>query len=81
MKKTAQDIEIEKLRKLVEKLKTEKKELRRKEKSALGKLATARAKADKYHNELKKKDTTNDVLSVDVFKLVTAILDGISIKR
>lgn len=81
MKKTAQDIEIEKLRKQVEKLKTEKKELKRKEKSALGKLATARAKADKYHNELKKKDTTNDVLSVDVFKLVTAILDGISIKR
>ena len=81
MKKTAQDIEIEKLRKQVEKLKSEKRELKRKEKSAIGKLATAKAKANKYHNELKKKDLTNDVLSVDVLDLITNILTGTIIRH
>lgn len=55
MKKTTKDKEIEKLKKQVEKLKSEKESLKRDKRSLNGKLATAQAKADKYHDALKKK--------------------------
>ena len=55
MKKTTKDKEIEKLKKQVEKLKSEKESLKRDKRSLIGKLATAQAKADKYHDALKKK--------------------------
>ena len=55
MKKTAKDIEIENLKKQVEKLKSDKKALKREKRSLKGKLSTAQAKADKYHDALKKK--------------------------
>ena len=55
MKKTTKDKEIEKLKKQVEKLKSEKESLKRDKRSLNGKLATAKAKADKYHDALKKK--------------------------
>lgn len=55
MKKTTKDKEIEKLKKQVEKLKSEKDSLKRDKRSLRGKLATAQAKADKYHDALKKK--------------------------
>ena len=55
MKKTAKDIEIEKLKKQVEKLKSDKKALKIEKRSLKGKLNTAQAKADKYHDALKKK--------------------------
>ena len=55
MKKTTKDKEIEKLKKQVEKLKSEKDSLKRDKRSLRGKLVTAQAKADKYHDELKKK--------------------------
>lgn len=55
MKKTTKDKEIEKLKKQVEKLKSEKESLKRDKRSLRGKLATAQAKADKYHDALKKK--------------------------
>ena len=57
MKKTTKDKEIEKLKKQVEKLKSEKESLKRDKRSLIGKLATAQAKADKYHDALKKDDT------------------------
>lgn len=55
MNKTAKDIEIEQLKKQVEKLKSDKYILKREKKSLTQKLATAKAKADKYHDALKKK--------------------------
>ena len=55
MKKTTKDEEIEKLKKQVGKLKSEKDSLKRDKRSLRGKLATAQAKADKYHYALKKK--------------------------
>ena len=55
MKKTTKDKEIEKLKKQVKKLKSEKESLKREKRSLNGKLATAKAKADKYHDALKKK--------------------------
>ncbi|MCI7089344.1 MAG: hypothetical protein MR960_05955 [Prevotella sp.] len=55
MKKTTKDEEIEKLKKQVGKLKSEKDSLKRDKRSLRGKLATAQAKADKYHDALKKK--------------------------
>ena len=58
MKKTAKDIEIENLKKQVEKLKSDKKALKREKRSLKGKLSTAQAKADKYHDALKKKKDT-----------------------
>ena len=55
MKEIAKDKQIERLKRQVEKLKSEKKALKLKEKSLNGKLSTARAKADKYHDAHKKK--------------------------
>ena len=80
MKETAKDKQIEKLKKQVEKLKSEKKALKQKEKSLKGKLATARAKADKYHDALKKKETSKNHLDLKTFHLLMSILDDISTK-
>ena len=55
MKEIAKDKQIEKLKKQVEKLKSGKESLKRENRSIKGKLATAQAKADKYHDALKKK--------------------------
>ena len=77
MKKTAQDKEIEKLKKQVEKLKSEKKALKQKEKSLNGKLSTAQAKMNKYHNALKIKATPKDHLDLETFELLMSLLDDI----
>ena len=55
MRKSTKDKEIEKLKNQVKKLKEEKKVFQRAQKSLEGRLATAKAKQDKYHNGLKKK--------------------------
>ena len=80
MKETAKDKQIEKLKKQVEKLKSEKKALKLKENALNGKLSTARAKADKYHNALKKKETSKNHLDLKTFHLLMSILDDISTK-
>ncbi len=79
MKKLAQDLEIEKLKKQVEKLKSEKEALKSEKRSLKGKLCTAQAKAEKYHNALKKKRTPKDGLDLDeTFGLMMNLLDDIS---
>ena len=78
MKKTAKDIEIEKLKKQVEKLKSGKKALKIEKRSLKGKLNTAQAKADKYHDALKKKRTPKDGLDRETFESVMSLLDDIS---
>lgn len=78
MKDTAKDREIEKLRKQVEKLKSEKEALKRDKRSLNGKLSTAKAKADRYHDALKKKDMTALVSDKEIFELVMNLLDDIS---
>ena len=78
MEKSAKNNEIEKLKNQVKKLKEEKKALQNAKKSLVGKLATARAKQDRYHNELKKKGTTRDRLDQETFDLLMNLLDDIS---
>lgn len=55
MKEIAKDKQLAKLKKQVEKLKSGNESLKRENRSIKGKLATAQAKADKYHDALKKK--------------------------
>ena len=76
--KTTKDKEIEKLKKQVEKLKSEKESLKRDKRSLKGKLDTAKAKADKYHDALKKKATPKDGLDRETFELMMSLLDDIS---
>ena len=79
MKNTTKDDEIEKLKKQVEKLKSDKESLKRDKRSLKGKLATAKAKADKYHDALKKKKATpKDGLDRETFELIMSLLDDIS---
>lgn len=77
MKKSTKDKEIEKLKNQVEKLKEEKKLLQRSKKSLVGRLATAKAKQNRYHDELKKK-TPKDRLDQETFDLLMSLLDDIS---
>ena len=74
-------LQIEKLKKQVEKLKSEKESLKREKRSLNGKLATAKAKADKYHDALKKKATPKDGLDRETFGLMMSLLDDISTQR
>ena len=78
MKETAKDKQIAKLKKQVEKLKSGKESLKRENRSIKGKLATAQAKADKYHDALKKKATPKDGLDRETFELMMSLLDDIS---
>ena len=78
MKEIAKDKQIAKLKKQVEKLKSGKESLKRDNRSLKGKLATAQAKADKYHDELKKKTTPKDGLDRETFELMMSLLDDIS---
>lgn len=78
MRKSTKDKEIEKLKNQVKKLKEEKKVFQRAQKSLEGRLATAKAKQDKYHNGLKKKETTKDRLDPKTFDLLMSLLDDIS---
>lgn len=57
MKKSAQDIEIEKLKKQVEKLKKAKESLQRDKRNLKGRLSTAQSKNAKYRSALKKRET------------------------
>ena len=77
MKTTTKDKEIEKLKKQVEKLKSERDSLIRDRRSLRGKLATAQAKADKYHDALKKKAAPKDGLDKEAFDLMMSLLDDI----
>ena len=78
MKKTTKDKETERLKKQVEKLKSKNESLKRDKRSLKGKLATAQAKADKYHDALKKKETPKDGLDRETFGLMMSLLDDIS---
>lgn len=78
MNRTAKDIEIEQLKKQVKKLKSDKYILKREKKSLTQKLATAKSKADKYHDALKKKDTPRDGLDRATFELMMSLLDDIT---
>ena len=78
MKEMAKDKQIAKLKKQVEKLKSGKESLKRENRSIKGKLATAQAKADKYHDALKKKATPKDGLDRETFELMMSLLDDIS---
>lgn len=77
MERSAKDKEIQKLKNQVKKLKEEKKALQRSQKSLVGRLATARAKQDRYHDELKKK-TPKDRLNQETFDLLMSLLRDIS---
>lgn len=81
MKETAKDKQIAKLKKQVEKLKSGNESLKRENRSIKGKLATAQAKADKYHDALKKKATPKDGLDRETFGLMMSLLDDISTQR
>ena len=81
MKETAKDKQSAKLKKQVEKLKSGKESLKRENRSIKGKLATAQAKADKYHDALKKKATPKDGLDRETFGLMMSLLDDISTQR
>ena len=59
MKKSAQDREIEKLKKQVEKLKKEKESLQRDKRNLKGRLSTAQSNNAKYRSVLKKKEKPN----------------------
>lgn len=78
MKKTAKDIEIVRLKKQVEKLKSDKEVLKREKRSLEGKLNTAQAKADKYHDALKKKRTPKNGLDWETFESMMSLLYDIS---
>ena len=77
MKEIAKDKQIAKLKKQVEKLKSERDSLIRDKRSLRGKLATAQAKADKYHDALKKKAAPKDGLDKEAFDLMMSLLDDI----
>lgn len=81
MKEIAKDKQIAKLKKQVEKLKSGNESLKRENRSIKGKLATAQAKADKYHDALKKKATPKDGLDWETFELMMSLLDDISTQR
>lgn len=81
MKEIAKDKQIAKLKKQVEKLKSGNESLKRENRSIKGKLATAQAKADKYHDALKKKATPKDGLDRETFGLMMSLLDDISTQR
>ena len=78
MKEIAKDKQIAKLKKQVEKLKSGNESLKRENRSIKGKLATAQAKADKYHDALKKKATPKDGLDRETFELMMSLLEDIS---
>ena len=78
MKETTKEKETERLKKQVEKLKSKNESLKRDKRSLNGKLATAQAKADKYHDALKKKATPKDGLDRETFELMMSLLDDIS---
>ena len=78
MKKTTKDKETERLKKQVEKLKSKNESLKRDKRSLIGKLATAKAKADKNHDALKKKAAPKDGLDWETFELMMSLLDDIS---
>ena len=81
MKKTTKEKETERLKKQVEKLKSKNESLKRDKRSLQGKLATAKAKADKNHDALKKKTTPKDGLDGETFELMMSLLDDISTQR
>ena len=81
MKEIAKDKQIAKLKKQVEKLKSGNESLKRENRSIKGKLATAQAKADKYHETKKKKETPKDGLDRETFELMMSLLDDISTQR
>ncbi len=62
MKKSAQDIEIEKLKKQVEKLQKQKESLQRDKRNLKGRLSTAESNNAKYRSALKNKKKRNRML-------------------
>lgn len=78
MKKSAQDREIEKLKKQVEKLKKEKESLQRDKRNLKGRLSTAQSNNAKYRSVLKKKKEKPNVgLDKETFERMMNLLDDI----
>ena len=76
MKKSAQDREIEKLKKQVEKLKKEKESLQRDKRNLKGRLSTAQSNNAKYRSVLKKRKP-NVGLDKETFERMMNLLDDI----
>ena len=76
MKKSAQDREIEKLKKQVEKLKKEKESLQRDKRNLKGRLSTAQSNNAKYRSVLKK-EKPNVGLDKETFERMMNLLDDI----
>ena len=62
----------------MENLKSEKESLKRDKRWRKGKVATEKAKADKYQDALKKKATPKDGLDRETFGFMLSLLDDIS---
>lgn len=77
MKKSAQDREIEKLKKQVEKLKKEKESLQRDKRNLKGRLSTAQSNNAKYRSALKEKEKPNVGLDKETFERMMNLLDDI----
>ena len=77
MKKSAQDREIEKLKKQVEKLKKEKESLQRDKRNLKGRLSTAQSNNAKYRSVLKKTENPNVGLDKETFERMMNLLDDI----
>lgn len=77
MTKSAQDREMEKLKKQVEKLKKEKEALQRDKRNLKGRLSTAQSSNAKYRSALKKKEMPNVGLDQEAFERMMSLLDDI----
>lgn len=77
MKKSAQDKEVEKLKKQVKKLKDDKASLQRDNRNLKGRLNTAQSQNAKYRAALKKKEKPSVGLDKETFEQMMNLLDDI----
>ena len=77
MKKSTQEKEIEKLKKLVEKLKNDKETIQRDNRNLKGRLSTAQSNNSKYRSALKKKERPSVGLDKETFEQLMNLSDDI----
>ncbi len=77
MKKSAQDKQVEKLKKQVEKLKEAKASLQKENRNLKGRLNTAKAQNANFRSALKKKEKPNIGLDKETFEQMMNLLDDI----
>ena len=77
MKKSAQDKEIEKLKKQLEKLKQDKESLQKAKRNLKARLSTAQSNNAKYRSALKKKEKPSVGLDKETFERMMNLLDDI----